>query len=78
MKYTTKYHTEGQALKACINEFRSVMLLRLQEKMRKGYGGWDEESFWDNDDFEERMRQMIEEGRWIDLANMAMFQWNRE
>ncbi len=79
MRYQThEYNNEVQALDACVEHFQQRMMTRLIQKMKEGRSQWDEESFWQGDAYVDRMRKMIDERKWVDLANMSMFQWNRE
>lgn len=71
----TENQAEDIALELLQLEFNDAMWDRLMEKKALGYTGWDTQSDFD---YVPHMKRALEEGRWADLSNLAMFKWNLE
>ena len=84
-KTSREYLFELHEIRKALKVFSGCMDQRLEEKARKGFRGWDDPEKVSDDDLKEDMaihvnRALIqdEKGRWIDIANYAMFLWKRE
>lgn len=72
--------SERDRLKLAIDCFASEMKKRVLGKQMEGYHGWDDPDVWDMNDIEERIEINLakrDEISMVDIANLAMFAWNR-
>lgn len=78
MKYNSKsYPHETDALDDLIDDFISQMKMRLAEKTIEGFHGWDD-PIWRTDQIKSRLKTSLEKSNMVDVANLAMFLWNRQ
>lgn len=80
MKYTSSYISEPNeeaSLKYAAGCFAEEMKLKLIAKLKEGRSGWDSEE-WEIADIKKALKEHVEKGDPIDIANFAMFLWNRE
>lgn len=66
---------EMQVIDRLSHLFRSNVMVRLWEKKDQGYTGWDDPD--EDFDYVGRIKKAAEEGRWLDVAGLAMFRWNK-
>ena len=71
------FGAEEKALNALVDAFAEAMTAKLLEKCRRGSGGWDDPE-WSVHDIVGRIREHIEKGDVIDVANFCAFLWNRQ
>ena len=93
MKYSTKKYTNpcncrsvGEcnhnmfswaiALDECADAFNKAMKEKLRKKFLEGKDGWDSED-WEIEDIKLQLINHIEKGDFVDVANFAMFAWNK-
>ena len=80
MKYTAMTYVtpnEAASLSAMIDCFSRAMENKLLAKLKSGRSGWDDSS-WTEEDILKALKEHLEKGDMIDVANFAMFYWNRE
>lgn len=65
------------ALDACVDEFALEMKVKLTVCFLKGKTGWDDPE-WSRADILSQLRQHINKNDMVDVANFAMFAWNKE
>lgn len=58
------------------DKFGMVLKGRLIEKVQEGKGGWD--NLQDYPLIVDRLRASVDDGRWIDVANLASILWYQE
>lgn len=61
---------ERAKLKAAVTDFSKLMLDKLEDKQKAGYRGWDAPFMGAR--IEEKLRQNLENGDYVDVANLAM------
>lgn len=66
-----------KALAACVDDFAKEMAKKLAWEARQGKQGWDDPG-WQREEILEQLRQHLEKGDMVDVANFAMFAWNQE
>ncbi len=66
-----------KALNTCVDAFALEMKKKLRQKFLEGRHGWDSPD-WPKDDIRRRMYEHIDKGDPVDVANFAMFLWNRD
>lgn len=66
-------YAEQEALSACVNDFAYQMKIRLSEKYNSGKSGWEDAS---EKYLLEALKKNLDEGKMVDVANLAMFIWN--
>lgn len=65
------------ALEACVDAFAADMKAKLKRKaLHDRKSGWDDPE-WPIDNIIHQLREHIEKGDMVDVANFAMFAWNR-
>ena len=64
------------ALDACVDGFAEALRRRLYQKFLEGKSGWDNRA-WPKEDILRQLREHVDKGDMIDVANFAMFAWNR-
>ncbi|SFI60630.1 hypothetical protein [Albimonas pacifica] len=68
---------EVAALNAMVDAFAAEMKAKLEASWRrKGKGGWDSPN-WHPDQILAALREHVDKGDPIDVANFAAFLWNR-
>jgi hypothetical protein len=66
-----------KALETMVDAFAAEMKTKLlQAAIHKGRSGWDNPD-WTVEQIEQRLREHVEKGDMRDVANLAMFRWNR-
>lgn len=65
------------ALDACVDAFAKDMKAKLCHKFLQGKSGWDDPN-WQREDVIEQLRNHIDKGDMVDVANFAMFAWNKQ
>jgi len=75
INYEAELKSDRKALKDCVKDFSNQMSKKLIKKS-KVKSGWDSESF-SEEDIKEMLLDHIEKGDMVDVANFAMFIWNR-
>ena len=68
---------EIEALEACVKHFESTMRKKLKFEYMQGKFGWDDPN-WTIEEIKEKIREQLEKGNWVNVANFAMFAWNKE
>lgn len=93
MKHTTEMHEVGcgcrtsgecycndfawaKALDACVDDFANQMKKKLKRKFMEGKSGWDDPR-WPSEEVVYQLREHIDKGDMVDVANFAMFAWNK-
>ena len=66
----------ARALDACADDFNDEMKRKLKKKFMEGKSGWDSEN-WDIEDIKRQLIEHVEKGDFVDVANFAMFAWNK-
>ncbi len=66
----------GRALEGITEGFRNAMLSKLRRKAVEGKSGWDDPD-WTKEQILEALKEHVEKGDMVDVANFAMFLWNR-
>ena len=70
--------TEIETLEKCVDAFAEEMKKKLRTKyIRDGFSGWDSEE-WQKESVLDRLKEHVVTGDMIDVANFAMFAWNKE
>jgi hypothetical protein len=79
MNECVRLHSELDALYACVDAFALEMKEKLKHKYLNGYRGWDNE-MWTPDQIIEALKDHLYKPNrdMVDIANIAMFHWNRE
>lgn len=80
MKYTSSTYSipnERASLRAMCEVFAIAMFDKLDAKLKGGRDGWDSEN-WTPEEILEALKEHVDKGDPIDIANFAMFLWNRE
>lgn len=80
MKFNSKAainKAKVEVLEKCYRSFRNTAWDRLMEKHKAGHYGWDDPD-WDEAEIRSRLEKAFKEQKWLDVANFAMFLWNRE
>lgn len=67
---------EQEALATLMSSFTEAMFNKLVAKMSQGYGGWDSRSTEVVESIKAKLADNINDGDWIDVANLAMMLWN--
>lgn len=73
----TRFTSELAALNEMLDAFAGAMREKLREKYHEGRGGWDSEE-WSRGQIATALAAHVEKHDWVDVANFAMFLWNRE
>jgi hypothetical protein len=68
--------TETKALCECVDAFAEAMKAKLTAKISEKIGGWDNPN-WTKEDIIAQLKTHIDKGDMIDVANFAMFAWNK-
>jgi len=68
--------SEVKALECCLKDFNNEMKSKLLKKRNEGKCGWDSPE-WDIENIKSQLIKHIEKGDFIDVANFAMFAWNK-
>lgn len=66
-----------KALTALVDDFADEMKKKLIKKFMEGYHGWDDPN-WSRKEIVDRLYKHIDKGDMVDVANFAMFAWNKE
>ena len=66
----------SKAIDACVDEFSASMRKKLKQKFMEGKSGWDDPK-WEKKDILADLVKHIEKGDMVDVANIAMFAWNK-
>lgn len=72
-------HNVGAELKALdtlVDLFSLEMKRKLRRKMGEGKSGWDDPD-WQEKDIIAQLIIHVDKGDMVDVANFAMFKWNR-
>lgn len=73
---------ERYALRVLNKRFAAAMDRRVLDKQKEGRVGWGSPDCWvdeaGNPTVLRRIKAAVDEGHWIDAANLAMFAWNLE
>lgn len=67
---------ETMALSKLIKVFSDEMERKLHRKLMQGYSGWDDENM--KEYLKESIKNHVEKGDWVDVANLAAMLWNLE
>lgn len=72
-------HSELDAINACVDDFATEMKEKLKAKYFNGYHGWDDEE-WTPEMIRTALIDHLYKpnGDMVDVANFAMFMWNRK
>lgn len=73
MRFTTD---ETEILDRCVDAFAEAMKLKLRQKADEGSYGWDDDG-WPVSDIVNALDDHVKKGDFVDVANFAMFAWNR-
>lgn len=65
---------EQEALATLMNEFSQQMFGRIINNKDAEYSGWDSEESIEN--IKAKLANGLNNGDWIDVANLCMFLWN--
>jgi hypothetical protein len=65
-----------KALEGCVDDFAAQMKSKLRRKALEGYSGWDDPD-WQRAEIIDRLKSHIDKGDMVDVANFAMFAWNK-
>ncbi len=76
IQFVDKTTKEKNALSEVLGQFSREMLYKMFEKQKRGVGGWADPSCLVG--LKESLKEHIEKGDMIDVANIAMFIWNLE
>ena len=76
MKYKAQ-HSRSPVAPTLLTEFSTKMRRRLFEKWMEGKEGWDDAG-WEVEDIIIQLRVSLNKGNMIDVANFAMFAWNKQ
>lgn len=79
MRYQTDDYiilAESKALDNLSNDFADECRAKLYGKMQQGRVGWDDPA-WPIAEIKDALIEHIEKGDPVDVANFAMFWWNR-
>jgi len=68
---------EGKIRNLALREFTKEMKSRMEEKSDEGKSGWDNPD-WCDDDMQSALLEAFTKCNMIDVANYAMFIWNRQ
>jgi hypothetical protein len=66
-----------KALDALVAAFASDIVRKLTRKALEGKSGWDDPD-WTTEQIEQALRDHVDKGDPVDVANFAMFLWNRQ
>jgi hypothetical protein len=77
-KATCQANPEAYALEKGTRHFGCEMLARVVHKMQDGEHGWDSPEKMSDDAIVYGLLRSLAKGNWVDVANWAMFAWNRE
>ena len=66
----------AKALDACVDDFAWAMKQKLKKKFIEGKDGWDDPN-WPIENVLDQLRAHIDKGDMVDVANFAMFAWNK-
>ncbi len=66
----------AKALDACVDDFAEAMKRKLRQKFIEGKSGWDDPT-WPIEDVIAQLAAHVEKGDMVDVANFAMFAWNK-
>ncbi len=69
---------EKFALTLCVEEFAREMRMKLFDKTDQGYVGWADKTCISPDELREKLKEHIDKGDMVDVANFAMMIWNME
>lgn len=66
------------ALNTCVDAFAAEMKRKLVKKFLEGRTGWDDPN-WTNEQIMQALKEHVDKpnGDMVDVANFAMFRWNR-
>lgn len=67
---------EPAALNALVDAFSEAMKAKLKEKLKTGRGGWDDER-WTPEMIMKALKEHVDKGDPVDIANFCAFLWNR-
>jgi len=67
---------EQEALATLMNTFTEKMFEKTMVKKKAGYRGWDSLSPETIESLKAKLADNINDGDWIDVANICMFLWN--
>lgn len=68
--------SDWRALTSLVERFSEEMKFKLGQKLNQGRSGWDKEE-WSKSDILKALREHLDKGNMVDVANYAMFLWNR-
>ena len=71
-----KIEEEKEKLQKVVTAFAKAMLVKLHNKVEEGYKGWDSETY--KEDIKVCLKQHVEKGDPVDIANFCMMLWNLE
>ena len=69
---------EKEAVATLIGQFSENMFVKLMQKMKSGYHGWDVKDSEAVEKLKNQLANNVNQGDWIDVANISMFLWNMQ
>jgi hypothetical protein len=76
MESFANLNSERKALEACVDDFAEKMKAKLIQKNLEGKAGWDDPD-WSIEDLKRQLIDHVEKGDFVDVANFALFGWNK-
>ena len=73
-----RIEVEQERLMLAYEQFASRMKLKLLEKLAEGWSGWDNVNAFADSTLEARLKGAVRLKKWVNVANFAMFMWDRE
>lgn len=78
MKDIREFEFDNQACDEGLKRFTAVMRQKLDAKAQQGRGGWNDPSILPMKRLKELLREHVEKGDPVDIANFCMMLWNRQ
>lgn len=69
---------EIRALNDCVDDFAVDMRRKLRKKAIEGSSGWDDPWTLSRAKIIRQIKRHLRKGDMVDVANLAMFAWNRQ
>lgn len=66
-----------KALDKMVACFSMEMKRKLKRKYLEGYHGWDDPENFPDEGIVEALKEHVNKGNWVDVANFAAMLWNR-
>jgi len=70
--------SEIEALHEMVDEFEDLMRSKLILNKQRGFMWWDDPETLPDSDLVRSLKENVEEGDWVDVANLAAILWYRK